>query len=64
MSRSEVVLSSPVRTAIGTYNGTLKEHPPHDLGAVAVRETLRRSGLDPALLGGCSWAMWCRPETG
>ncbi|WGD32227.1 thiolase family protein [Ancylobacter sp. WKF20] len=52
MRSSEIVLSSPVRTAIGGYNGTLKGTPATELGAVAVRETLRRSGLDPALLGG------------
>ena len=41
-----------MRTAIGTYGGTLKATPATELGAVVVRETLRRSGLDPARLGG------------
>jgi len=41
------VLSHPVRTAIGTFNGTLKATPATELGATVVRETLRRSGLDP-----------------
>ena len=52
MSQREVVLCSPVRTAIGTYGGALKAVPATELGAVVVRETLRRSGLDPARLGG------------
>jgi acetyl-CoA C-acetyltransferase len=52
MPQREVVLCSPVRTAIGTYGGTLKAVPATELGAVVVRETLRRSGLDPAGLGG------------
>jgi acetyl-CoA C-acetyltransferase len=47
----EVVLCHPVRTAIGTYNGTLKATPATELGSAAVRETLRRSGLDPARIG-------------
>ena len=50
MTTSDVVLCHPVRTAIGTYNGTLKAIPATDLGAIAVRETLARAGLDPALI--------------
>ena len=46
MSSRDVVLSHPVRTAIGTFNGTLKATPATELGATVVRETLRRSGLD------------------
>lgn len=34
----EVVLCAPVRTAIGTYNGTLKATPATALGATVVRE--------------------------
>src|SRR5437773_9222048 len=51
MSSREVVLCRPVRTAICTYNGTLKGTPATELGATVVRETLRRSGLDPARIG-------------
>jgi len=51
MSKPDVVLCSPVRTAIGTYGGALKATPATDLGAVVIRETLKRSGLDPARLG-------------
>jgi acetyl-CoA C-acetyltransferase len=51
MPSREVVLCHPVRTAIGTYNGTLKGTPATELGAAVVRETLRRAGLDPAKVG-------------
>jgi acetyl-CoA C-acetyltransferase len=51
MLSRDVVLSHPVRTAIGTFNGTLKATPATELGAPVVRETLRRSGLDPARIG-------------
>src|SRR5438093_9982252 len=51
MPSRDVVLSYPVRTAIGTFNGTLKATPATELGAAVVRETLRRSGLDPARVG-------------
>lgn len=45
MSKIEVVLCNPVRTAIGTYGGSLKDMPAPALGAVVVRESLKRSGL-------------------
>ncbi len=48
MPTPEVVLCSPVRTAIGAFNGALKTIPATDLGAVVVRETLRRARLDSA----------------
>ena len=54
MSRSDsdqVLICHPVRTAIGTFGGTLKDTPATELGAAVVRETLRRSSLDPAALG-------------
>src|SRR5881296_738291 len=51
MSSREVVLCRPVRTAIGTFNGTLKGTPATELGATVVRETLRRSALEPARVG-------------
>jgi acetyl-CoA C-acetyltransferase len=45
MSKSQVVVCSPVRTAIGTYGGTLKDTPATDIGAVAIRATLERAKL-------------------
>jgi acetyl-CoA C-acetyltransferase len=51
MGAPDIVLCSPVRTAIGAYNGSLKTIPAPDLGAVVVRETLKRSGLAAAAIG-------------
>ena len=48
MTHKQVVLCSPVRTAIGTYGGSLKDVPATELGATAVRATVERSGLDPS----------------
>ena len=45
MSR-EVVVVSALRTAIGTFGGSLKDIPPTDLGATVVRESLARAGVD------------------
>jgi len=50
MSKSEIVLAHPVRTPIGGYNGALKGTPATALGAIVIRETLKRAGLDPAAL--------------
>ena len=44
MNTRQVVLCNPVRTAIGTYGGGLKDVPAPDLGAVVIREALKRSG--------------------
>src|SRR5260370_38130858 len=51
MTTHDVVLCSPVRTAIGAFNGSLKTISATDLGAAVVRETLRRSGFDAASVG-------------
>ncbi|WP_066150537.1 beta-ketothiolase BktB [Hydrogenophaga pseudoflava] len=45
MSR-EVVVVSAVRTAIGTFGGSLKDSPPTELGALVVREALARAGTE------------------
>lgn len=50
MNQREVVICNPVRTAIGTYGGSLKDVPAPDLGAAVIRESLRRSGLSPGLI--------------
>jgi acetyl-CoA C-acetyltransferase len=47
----EVVICAPVRTAIGTYGGALKDTPAADLGAVVIRETLERAKLAPGDIG-------------
>lgn len=47
---SDVVLCKAARTAVGTYGGTLKGIPAPDLGAVAIRGTLERAGLDAAVI--------------
>ena len=42
----EVVVVSGVRTAIGTFGGSLKDTPPTDMAALVVRESLARAGVD------------------
>ena len=50
MSR-EVVVVSAVRTAIGTFGGSLKDVPPTELGALVVRESLARAQTSGADVG-------------
>ncbi len=47
MTTREVVLCNPVRTAIGTYNGSLKDVAAPMLGSAVIRETLKRANLSP-----------------
>jgi acetyl-CoA C-acetyltransferase len=49
----DVVVVSAVRTAIGTYGGALAGTPPADLGALCVREAVRRAGIAAADVGHC-----------
>jgi acetyl-CoA C-acetyltransferase len=51
MASPTVLLCDAVRTAIGTYHGTLADTPATELGAVAIGATLGRSGLDGADIG-------------
>ncbi|MBU3887613.1 thiolase family protein [Methylosinus sporium] len=52
MKTREIVICSPVRTAIGAFGGVLKDVSATTLGSTVVAETLRRSGLDPTRVGG------------
>ena len=43
----DVVIVSAVRTPIGNFDGVLKELSALDLGSVAIREAVKRAGIDP-----------------
>lgn len=45
MTSSDIVLCAPVRTAIGSFGGSLKDTPASALGSIVVRETLKRARL-------------------
>ena len=40
-----IVITSALRTAIGTFNGSLKNMQAHDLGSVVIKENIKRSKL-------------------
>jgi acetyl-CoA C-acetyltransferase len=47
----EVVLLSGVRTAIGTFGGSLKDIMPAELGRIVIAEAIGRAGIAPADVG-------------
>jgi len=50
MSQSNVVISAPVRTAIGTYDGSLKDVTAPELGCAVIKETVSRAKIDGAAI--------------
>ena len=47
MSQQDVVIASAARTPIGSFQGAFSGLSASDLGAVAVREAVRRAGASP-----------------
>jgi acetyl-CoA C-acetyltransferase len=43
----DVYIVSAVRTPIGKFGGAYKDVPPVDLGAVVIKEALKRAGVEP-----------------
>ncbi|WP_373049921.1 acetyl-CoA C-acyltransferase family protein [Thalassovita aquimarina] len=48
---TDIVILDGARTAIGTFGGSLAGVPPTELGAIATREALARSGVEAAQIG-------------
>ncbi len=49
----KVVLSEPLRTAIGTFGGTLKDVSAVDLGTTVVKEIINRTSVPPEQIDDC-----------
>lgn len=47
-SDQDIVIVGAVRTPIGTFNGSLSSLPAHKLGAIAIAELLKRTGVNGA----------------
>jgi len=45
--KKNIVITSAVRTAIGTYRGSLKNVQAHELGSVVIKEVMEKSNLKP-----------------
>jgi acetyl-CoA C-acetyltransferase len=44
--KDDIVIVGAARTAVGAFNGALASLPAHELGKVAVKEALKRAGVD------------------
>lgn len=53
MKGNEVVVLGGVRTGIGDYGGSLKSFSACELGAIAVRGAIEKTGVDPESVGHC-----------
>ena len=49
----KIVLSEPLRTAIGTFGGTLKDVSAVDLGTTVVKEIMNRTSVPPQQIDDC-----------
>ena len=47
----DIVIVSGARTPVGSFGGALKNEPVVALGALVLRETLKRAGLRPVAMG-------------
>ncbi len=61
MELKDVVVVSACRTPMGRFGGTIRDVPAYDLGAVVIREALKRANLkgedvDDVILGSCRQA--------
>ncbi|MBL8287794.1 MAG: acetyl-CoA C-acyltransferase family protein [Rubrivivax sp.] len=50
MSKRDVVVLSAVRSAIGSFGGSLADMEPAELAGVVMKEAIKRSGADPKVI--------------
>jgi len=53
MASEDIVIVSAVRTPIGRFQGSLSDFTAPQLGAIVVREAVRRAGIDPNSVDEC-----------
>ena len=51
----DIVIASAVRTPFGRYGGSLREFDYFDLGAIPMREALKRVNLEPHMVEEVFW---------
>ena len=57
MDKNDIVMVSAARTPFGRYGGSLKEYDYFDLGAIPMREVIKRIHLDPKLVSEVFWGV-------
>ena len=46
--QNKIVITSAVRTAIGSFKGSLKDMHAHELGSIVIKEAIKKSNLKPS----------------
>jgi len=57
MNSKDIVMVSAVRTPFGRYGGSLKDIDYFDLGAIPIREVLKRVNLEPKVVDEVFWGV-------
>lgn len=57
MDKSDIVVVSAARTPFGRYGGALRDFDYFDLGAIPMKEVLKRVGLDPNVVDEVFWGV-------
>jgi len=57
MNDNDIVIVSAARTPFGRYGGSLREFDYFDLGAIPMREVIKRVNLDPAVVDEVFWGV-------
>lgn len=57
MDKKDIVIVSAVRTPFGRYGGSLKDFDYFDLGAIPMREVLKRVNLEPKVVNEVFWGV-------
>ena len=57
MNSNDIVMVSAVRTPFGRYGGSLKDFDYFDLGAIPMREVLKRVNLEPKVVDEVFWGV-------
>jgi acetyl-CoA acetyltransferase len=60
---NDVVIIAGCRTPIGKFQGSLGDLSATQLGAIAVREAVKRANLEPQRWTSASWATLCRRDS-
>jgi len=57
MDKNDIVMVSAVRTPFGRYGGALKDFDYFDLGAIPMKEVLKRANLEPKVVDEVFWGV-------
>jgi acetyl-CoA C-acetyltransferase len=58
----DVVIVSACRTAVGAFGGTLKDLNAAALASIAMKEAIKRAGIDPAIIDDVRFGCCMEPE--